>query len=273
MLRMETDTGWLLITHSDHAHLAADFAAAWGNEQFRSPEPRTCVLEGITRHDDGWITRDAHPVITGDGKPSAFGVELAGKYAAFEEIELDQYLAVRQRAVQALTAEDPYAALLVSMHTHNLLSEHADRSSIAPKDLPFLDRFLEHQLLAQKKLRATVAADASLRNEEKTDQAILENLHLLQACDNLSLLSCVAYDKPANLLHPLSLNSGGVKEIQVQPLGPRNFRLTPWPFFYSELPFQIVARHVTGKTFKLSEELAAAFEDAEPMHLPVTLVQ
>jgi hypothetical protein len=273
MLRLETETGWLLITHPDHAHLAGDFAAAWGNEQFRSPEPRARVLEGITRHDDGWISRDAHPVITSEGKPSAFSVELVGKYSAFEEIELDEYLAVRQRAMQALAAEDPYAALLVTMYTHNLLTEHNDRSTIAQRDLPFLDRFLEHLQLTRKKLHATIAADATLRDEEKTDQAILENFHLLEACDNLSLLSCVAYSQPANLLHPLPLTSGGAKEIQVQPVGPRSFRLAPWPFFYPELPFQIVARHVEGKTFKSSEELAAAFEDAEPMHLPVTLLQ
>src|SRR5262249_39081460 len=153
--------------------------------QFRSPEPRFRVLEGIARHDDGWISRDAHPAITREGKPSAFSVELVGKYSAFEEIDLDQYLAVRQRAVQQMAADDPYAALLVSMHTHNLLTQHADRSTINPKDLPLLDRFLEHQQLNQKKLYAAIVADTSLRDEEKTEQAITENFHLLQACDNL----------------------------------------------------------------------------------------
>ena len=33
MLRMETETGWWLITHPDHARLAGDFAAAWGNAE------------------------------------------------------------------------------------------------------------------------------------------------------------------------------------------------------------------------------------------------
>jgi hypothetical protein len=273
MLRLETETGWLLITHPDHAHLAGDFAAAWGNEQFRSPEPRARVLKGITCHDDGWISRDTHPAITREGKPSAFSVELVGKYAAFEEIDLDQYLAVRQRAVQAVAAEDPYAALLISMHTHNLLTQHADRSTINPKDISLLDRFLEHQKLAQRKLHEAIAADTSLRDEEKTEQAIVENFHLLQACDNLSLLSCVAYEKPANLLHPLPLNRGGTKEVQVQPLGPRHFRLAPWPYSYLELTFLLPVRHVEGKKFESSEALAAAFEDAEPKQIPVTVVR
>jgi len=273
MLRMETESGWLLITHPDHARLAGDFAAAWGNEQFCSPEPRSRVLKGITCHDDGWAARDAQPTITREGKPSAFSIELVGKYSAFEEIDLDQYLAVRQGAVQNMAADDPYAALLISMHTYSLLTQHADRSTIAAADLPLLDRFLEHQQTVQKRLRTTIDEDASLVAEEKSEQAIQQNFHLLQACDNLSLLSCVAYSQPANLLHPLPLRSGGASEVKVQPMSMRQFRLVPWPFFYPELTFQLPARHVEGKTFAAPEALAEAFSDAEVLHLPVTLVQ
>src|ERR1700683_4511680 len=124
MLRMESQTGWWLSTHPDHARLAGDFAAAWGNDQFRSPEPRARVLKGIACHDDGWAARDAHPTIPRLGKPSAFSTELVGKYSAFEEIDLEDYLAVRDRAVRIIAAEDPYAAILISMHTHSLLAEH-----------------------------------------------------------------------------------------------------------------------------------------------------
>jgi len=270
---VETETGWLLITHPDHARLAGDFAAAWGNAQFRSPEPRARVLRGISRHDDGWAARDAHPVITREGKPSAFSVELVGKYSAFEEIDLPEYLAVRERAVQIMADQDPYAALLISMHTSSLLTDHADRSTIAAQDLSLLDSFLDRQQWFQVDLHDMINADADLREEEKSDQAVLENFRLLQACDNLSLLSCVAFSRPANLLHPLPLNGGGAKEVRVQPVGPRRFQLAPWPFYYPEVTFQFPVRHVEGRTFDSSEALAAAFEDAEEKHIPVTLVQ
>jgi hypothetical protein len=273
MLRMETETGWLLITHPDHARLAGDFAAAWGNAQFRSPEPRARVLRGIASHDDGWAARDAHPVITREGKPSAFSVELVGKYSAFEEIDLEEYLAVRERAVQIMAEQDPYAALLISMHTHNLLTDHADRSTIAARDLPLLDNFLDRLQWFQIDLHGMIDSDTTLKDDEKSEQAILENFHLLQACDNLSLLSCVAFSRPANLLHPLPLNGGGAKEVKVQPVGPRRFQLAPWPFFYPEVTFQLPVRHVEGGTFDSSEILAAAFEDAEEKRIPVTLVQ
>ena len=271
MLRMETESGWRLITHPDHARLAGDFASAWGNAAFRKPEPRARVLKGIAQHDDGWAARDAHPAITREGKPSAFSAELVGKYSAFEEIDLKEYLAVRERAVRIMAAEDPYAGLLISMHTYNLLTEHADRSTIARENLPLLDRFLENQRGVQNELRAALAGDATLAADAKADQTIMEHFRLLQACDNLSLLSCVAYSGPANLLHPLPLNTGGASEVQVTPIAPRHFRLAPWPFAEPELTFHFSARHVAGKTFASSEALSAAFSAANVENIMVAL--
>jgi hypothetical protein len=159
------------------------------------------------------------------------------------------------------------------MHTYSLLTEHADRSTIAAKDLPLLDRFLEHLQTTRKQLRAAIDEDTNLAPEEKSEEMIQEHFHLLQACDNLSLLSCVAYEKPANLLHPLPLKGGSSTEVKVIPVGPRRFQLAPWPFFEPELTFQLPARHVDGKTFASSEELTAAFDNADEKHFPVTLIQ
>ena len=273
MLRMETETGWWLIRHPDHARLAGDFAAAWGNARFRRPEPRARVLKGIACHDDGWAARDAHPAITRQGKPSAFSIELVGKYSAFEEIDLEEYLAVRERAVRIIAEEDPYAGLLISMHTYNLLTAHADRSTIAPDGLAVLDEFLERQRAYQDELRLRIVADATIKPEEKSEQVIVEHFRLLQACDNLSLLTCVAFDRPAHLLHPLPLNGGGVSEVEVLPMGPRHFRLTPWPFAQRELSFTFPARHVVGKIFGSSAELERAFAAAEEAELTVALAE
>ena len=271
MLRMETATGWWLITHPDHARLAGAFATAWGNAEFRRPEPRARVLKGIACHDDGWTVRDAHPSITREGKPSAFSSELVGAYSAFEEIDLAEYLAVRDRAVRIIAEEDPYAGLLISMHTYNLLTAHADRSTIAPEGLELLDGFLEKQRAYQSELRAAIAADDSLTVSEKAEQTILEHFRLLQACDNLSLLTCVAFASPAHLLHPLPLHGGGTAEVKVTPTGVREFRLAPWPFEERELTFHFPARHVDGKAFASSAKLENAFAGAKVEELTVRL--
>jgi hypothetical protein len=268
---MESKTGWWLITHPDHARLAGDFAAAWGNRQFRRPEPRARVLKGISRHDDGWASRDAHPTVTRQGKPSAFSTELVGKYSAFEEIDLEEYLAVRDSAVRIIAEDDPYAGLLISMHTHNLLTAHADRSNMVPDGFVILDAFLNRQEEYQRKLLVDIAGDASLSPNESSYQTITEHFHLLQACDNLSLLTCVAYSSPAHLLHPLPLNNGGTAEVKVTSMAPRHFRLAPWPFAEPETSFTFPARHVEGKLFPSSEAFAGAFNAAPVEHLTVLL--
>jgi hypothetical protein len=227
------------------------------------------VLKGIARHDDGWVARDAKPQITRQGKPSAFSVELVGKYSAFEEIDLADYLAVRDRAVRLIAEEDAYAALLISMHTYSLLSEHADRSTIAPAELPLLDRFLDQQKVFQNSLAQRIAADPSLPAEQKSDAAILDHFHLLQATDNLSLLTCVDFSRPAHLLHPLPLGDGNRSRIEVRPVDSRHFVLDPYPFAERSLSFRFPARHVRGKTFSSVLELQRQFEAAPVESLSV----
>ncbi len=273
MLRLESESGWWLVTHPDHARLAGAFAEKWGNEEFASPEPRRQVLLGIATHDDGWAARDAQPQITRQGLPSAFSIELVGKYSAFEEIDLADYLAVRERAVSVVAEADPYAALLVSLHTYNLLTERADRSTIAPAQLPLLDAFLERQRLLQQDLHSRIVLDRSYAAEEVSWPRIQDHFKLLQATDNLSLLSCVDYRQTASLLHPLSLVSGEHREIEVESLGERHFRLTPYPFSESELTFQLPARHVEGKRFESAAQLQELFH-ATPIHtLRITITK
>jgi hypothetical protein len=271
MLRLETETGWWLVTHPDHARLAGAFAERWGNERFASPEPRTNVMKGIARHDDGWTVRDAAPQITRQGRPSAFSIELVGKYSAFEEIDLNDYLAVRDRAVRLIAEEDAYAALLISMHTYSLLHDHADRSTIAAEQLPLLDGFLERLRALQGSLREQIRLDSSFAAEQTTDAAILDHFRLLQATDTLSLFTCVDFQKPAHLLHPLPLRGGGHTAVSVRAVGMRRFVLQPYPFGDGVLTFEFPARFVAGKTFASTEELREGFDRALVEILSVTV--
>jgi len=106
---------------------------------------------------------------------------------------------------------------------------------------------------------------------EKDAMTIEEHFRLLQACDNLSLLTCVAYDKPAHLLHSLPMNDGTLSEVRVEALAPRHFRLSPWPFEESELSFKFSARHVAGSIFESSAALEVRFKAASVEALSVTV--
>jgi hypothetical protein len=271
MLRLETETGWWLVTHPDHARLSGDFAERWGNDRFLRPEPREHVLRGITRHDDGWIARDASPQITRQGKPSAFSVEFVGKYSGFEEIDLEDFFKVRDSAVREIAAEDPYAALLISMHTYNLLDERSDRSTIAPAQLPLLDQFLEQQKAFQSSLRTQIASDSSCKQDQSSDSAIFDHFRLLQAMDYLSLLTCVDFRQPAHLLHALPTRDGGHVPIQVRAIAPRHFVLDPYPFAETSITFHFPARHIKSKIFSSPTALQQAFAAAPVETLSVTV--
>lgn len=266
MLRLETENGWWLVTHPDHARLAGAFAERWGNELFLPPEPRAHVLKGIACHDDGWAARDAAPQITRQGKPSAFSSELVGKYSAFEEIDFADYLAVRDRAVRLIAAEDPYAAVLISMHTYSLLSEHADRTTIAPDQLPLLDEFLVQQKALQQSLLRDFAEDPTFSAEQWSEETVRDHFRLLQANDNLSLLTCVDSRAPASLLHPLRLRNGKYSCVEVKAHSSRQYALDPYPFDADSITFTFPARQVSGRTFRSSEELQERFH-ASPVEL------
>jgi hypothetical protein len=271
MLRLESDTGWWLVTHVDHARLAGMFAIHWGNSLFHRPEPRDDVMEGISTHDDGWEQRDSVPEITRQGKPSAFSSELVGKYSAFEEIDLPDYLAVREAAVKKVAAKNLYAGLLVSMHTYDLLQNRADHRTIAADQLPSLQSFLHAQQEFQVTARQELAKMDEHSTEDLTEAQILDNFHLLQACDNLSLLACVDYRPPANLLHALPVKDGSRQTVNVEHLAQRHFRLDPYPFAKSPLAIHFPARFVQPSRFASKEELREKFNQAAIEQLSVTV--
>ena len=66
-----------------------------------------------------------------------------------------------------------------------------------------------------------IEADSTLSPVQKQASTIEEHFRLLQACDNLSLLTCVAFEREADLLHALPTNDGGAAEIKVRPVAPR----------------------------------------------------
>lgn len=253
MIRAEIDTGWILIRHPDHAVLAGQFAACWGNADFPRPEPFDRVVAAVAHHDDGWLARDAAPVLTPEGKPEGFTKALVGAYSAFEEIDLPAYLAVRGEATRAAAAMDPLAGVLISMHTVNLLSEQADLSTIAPAHRPAHAAFLDAQ-------RAWQAETAAREGFSAGDLA--RGFEFLQCCDNLSLIACAGLDRVATLRHAHPDVSGARHELTCTPAGPGAWTVSPWPFATARIEFDLPYRVIGQKTFADVAEYRAAFAAA-----------
>ncbi len=192
-----------------------------------------------------------------------FPAELVGKYSAFEEIDLLDYLAVRRKAVDTVVRHNPYAGLLVAMHTFDLLANRADRSTIRADQLPLLGCLSGRAKTLQRKVRPQLAEDIALSSQDIAPERIEDHFHLLQACDNLSLLTCVDYPGTANLLHALPVTGGAHEPVIVEQVGVRHFRLAPYPFAASPLTFVFPARFVEPLSFTSKEELREKFNAAE----------
>ncbi len=272
MIRIETDSGWILVEHPEHARLAGKFAARWGNADFAPPEPRADVLVAVARHDDAWATRDAVPFLTREGRPSAFSRELVGKYSAFEEIDFADYLAVRGRAADAVAADNPYAGIIISMHTVSLLTTQADLSGLREHDLELHRRFIANQTKRQGEWIAALAADPA-HAAAVQPAALNRAFEFLQACDSLSLGVCVRYPEAKNLRHRHPRRDGSSVDITCAPLGGDAYRLAPYPFDADDLRFELPCRTVAGRTFPSQEAFREAYAEAPVGRLNVRIVR
>lgn len=271
MIRREELGGWTLVAHQQHAHLAGEFALHWGNRDFAAPEPFADILTAVKRHDDAWVERDAQPVLTHEGRPGAFSRELVGSYSAFEDIDLADYLAVRGRATAVVALDNPYAAVLISMHTVNLLTEQADLRGLAPDQLSLHRQFITGQLQRQNEL---IAAAAALHPPSDLDPLQLRRaFEFLQLCDNLSLMTCVGYPRSITLRHLHPRRDGSQVSLVCTPLSPTHYRVSPFPFGQDELHLKVAARRLAGGTFVDQTALRSAYASAPLEELDVFILR
>lgn len=249
MIRKETPDGWVLVTHGEHARLAAQFAEAWGNHRFAPPAPLADVLTAVATHDDGWAARDAAPFLTKAGIPEAFTQDLVGTYAAFEEIDLPAYLRVRGDATAAVAAHNPFAAIIVSMHTVNLLTEQADLSTIRAEHRPLHAEFIA----AQRAFQLETAARLDVR------VGVLDRaFRFLQCCDNLSLIACARYPRERPLRHTHADRAGQLHTFTCTPVSDDHFKITPSPFRDATMAFDLRVRVLKERAFASTEAYRAS---------------
>jgi hypothetical protein len=270
MIRIEIEQYWLLLSHPDHAALAGEFARHWKNEQFAPVEPFAHVLDACTRHDDSWKPRDAQPELTREMNPSAFSKELVGSYSAFEEIDLEPYLNVRGQATEDTAARDPYSAVLVSMHTVNLLTVQADLSPLDEADRALHANFIQGQRTRQAELKAQLQAETDIA-PYATDEQFEKGFRFLQACDSFSLYVGVAFDQPGKLQHRHPMRDGTLTEIQFLPQGNNRYILDPYPLDEPEVIFQVPYRRVPKSSTSTLETFRAAYTDAPIEYIPITI--
>lgn len=273
MIRIDKEKEWWLLGHADHAALAGEFARHWKNDLFTPPDPFPHILDAVSRHDDSWRKRDAQPELTPEGCPSAFSKELVGTYDAFEDIDLKAYLNVRAQATEQAASRDPYSAILISMHTVNLLTDQADLEGLDKESLALHRAFIDDQKKRQCDLVGSLLASRQDLKPYLTETALQRGFEFLQACDSLSLLVGVDYTEDSQLRHAHTTLDGNCVTITYKRVGDGEYLLDPWPLDETEVTFNIPYRKVAKSAAESLDSFREAYASEAPFYRTIRITK
>lgn len=214
---------WQIVMQTDHADLSGDFARKWKQHDDRS----NSLAIAAERHDDGWAVWEQAPMFDLD----------TGRPVNFLDVGVLSHLAFYRAGIAAVTEQDPYAGLLVSMHGAGI---YRGRYGLQP------ELGLTQAEQAPEQVEAFVAEQESgfdTRDAEVgvTAQQRRGDYELLQIYDRMSLLFCMndTLSPPATEFTGYTFRPDGAGAISIDPFpfeGEERFSLlrrvlpkTQWP--------------------------------------------
>ncbi len=216
MIVRDRGADWQVVLQTDHADLSGAFARAWFD---RAPRHESLTV-AAERHDDGWAVWERAPRIDRDTR----------RPVNFLDVDVTSHLAFYRAGIAAISEQDPYAGLLVSMHGAGIYLQRYGRDtslglSRAAEVQELVDAFITEQEAGyEARIAETgVSGDDRWRDYE-----------LLQLFDRLSLHFCMR-----------DAEAGEAAELQgyeLEPLDPWRVRMRPFPFGEAPARFELVRR-------------------------------
>ena len=246
MIVRDAGDAWHVVLQTDHAELSEEVARAWAD---RGPRHESVVL-AARRHDDGWATWERSPMVDGDGKP-----------VTFLDVHVPAHLAFYRAGIAAVSDEDPYAGLLVSMHGAGIYRQRYGSDPTlaltrAPEVQALVDAFVGEQESAYPARTVQVGVDEELR---------LADYQRLQWFDRFSLAFCPReWGLPGE---PFELGS-----FRFEPAGAWRSRVSPWPFAAAEVECSLVRRLVPKRSWR-QEEFREAFYGLPSERVAIEIVE
>ncbi|HSV13871.1 MAG TPA: DUF3891 family protein [Tepidisphaeraceae bacterium] len=269
MIRREVGSDFFLIAQNDHAILAGQLAQHFGNDRFARPEPRESVLTGVRMHDAGWPLHDDEPTLNADHRP-------LDVFETPRPIGLKVWAASAERAA----AVDPYAGLLVSLHSL-ALSIFATSPSTPGRHERFdvsqlserfeVNKFQHREVERQEQLRKQLGLPSDLPlthglaepHASADDDRLAFHFRMLQAMDLFSLCVCCT-KPPADKTQDVFPKPGATAtHLKLRRDEKHNaLRVDPWPFDQPRLELSVPYRRVPARAYQgpaeLHRQLAAA---------------
>ena len=214
MIVRQKNGSFVLVKQHDHGLASAEFARRWTER----PRPLDSTLFAIANHDLAWQGPDSEVRWN----------EATGRPYSFADYPAEKKVEAYTGGLDRLEEQDPYAALLCSMHYETLMRTFGE-SEVEKA-------FAEAETRRQERLREEVSEEG-IENAER-------NLKFLRLCDGLSLFVCL--NEPGGSDYPPPYPGGFAFEGKTyEPVwgDERTLRLAPNPFsapFELEIPYQVV---------------------------------
>jgi uncharacterized protein DUF3891 len=254
MLVRDAGSAWHIVLQTEHGELAGKFAQEWSPR----PEPFASLHTVARRHDDGWFVWERGPTLDPEGRP-----------ANFLDVPVRLHLAFYKAAIAAVTTEDPYAGVILSLHGAGIYKQRYGLQS----DLRM--RFVDD---------AAGDARAFIAEQEEGLPGRLEELgigeseawrgyHFLQVWDRLSLHACLSDLEAAGATDtiPAVPSQNGDGELTLTTLGGGRVQVDPWPFGSAPLELSFERRVIPKETWADDVAFRESFFASPTEHAVITL--
>jgi uncharacterized protein DUF3891 len=245
MIVCDVGDRWQIVLQTDHADLSGEIARAWVDGTDHSDS----VAVAAERHDDGWAVWEQAPMC--DPQTS--------KPLNFLDVGVLAHLAFYRAGIAAISEQDPYAGLLVSMHGAGV---YRGRYGIQPElKLTFADEVREQvdAFVAEQE----ASYETRTRSLGVTEAQRKGDYELLQIFDRMSLLFCTN----ETLTPPASEFQG----YRFEPDAPGVVRVTPYPFEGEERSFTLLRRLLGKREWRDGEHFRREFFATEPEQTSISL--
>jgi hypothetical protein len=241
MIVRDAGTNWQVVLQTDHADLSAEIARHWS----ALDKAKEAVILATERHDDGWAVWEQSPAFDPD----------TGRPINFLDVDISSHLAFYRAGIAAVTEQDPYAGLLISMHGAGIYRQlYASDPSLKltrePEALEAIDAFVAEQEAGYPGRIESLGLDEDER---------WENYNHLQMFDRLSLYFCMRDGEAAT-----------IGDYRVESVSPWQVTIDPFPFDTDPAPFTLF-RRLVPKSAEKGNGAARAFYAVEPETVDIAM--
>ena len=244
MIVRDRGDSWQVVLQTDHADLAAGFARAWADRD----ERHDSLVLATERHDDGWAVWEQAPLVEPE----------TGRPLNFLDVGVPAHLTFYRACIAAVSDQNPYAGLLVSMHGAGIYRQRygTDLALTLTRAAEVAEQ-VEEFVAEQESSHPGRIAGTGCSDEERW-----ADYHRLQLYDRLSLYFCM---RDAENGEPWE-----IRDYRLAPLGAWRVSIEPYPFESSPARFSLLRRLVPKRT-RAPKDFPTELFAVSPEHVEITI--